>query len=436
MADSTVQESTSRDTQRWEALKRPTPDWFRDAKLGVFIHWGPYSVPAWAEPLGELGTIPPLEWFKHNPYSEWYYNTIRIPGSPAGKHHQEQWGGRPYDDFLDMWQAEAFDPAAVAEEIVAAGADYLVLTTKHHDGVCLWDAPGTGDRNTVKRGPKRDLVQAYADACREQGLRFGTYYSGGLDWHVSPQDPIGLRDDMEITERPLDAAYASYAASHIRDLVDRYSPDVVWNDIDWPDAGKDFGKDGVGTLFEEYYASTPEGVVNDRWQVPHFDFATSEYQNSLDNENEDVWENCRGVGLSFAYNSVEGRQHALSGPEAAKHLVDVVSRGGRLLLGVGPQADGTLPKWQSQILRDLGEWMKGGAEILKGLRPTKRIAEVSASWVRFGVRDGKLLAFVDSDEPVTLPGAEVLTPQWASVRDGQLHLDPQRPGPVVVQLPA
>ena len=127
--------------------------------------------------------------FRHNAYAEWYGNTIRIPGSPAAEHHREVYGDAPYDDFLDAWTAERFDPTAWAELFAAAGASYVIPTTKHHDGIALWDAPGTGTRNTVHRGPRRDLVQEIADAVRAVGLRFGVYYSGGLDWSVSNFPP-------------------------------------------------------------------------------------------------------------------------------------------------------------------------------------------------------------------------------------------------------
>lgn len=423
------------DRQRWDALKRPTPEWFRKAKLGFFIHWGPYSVPAWGEPTGELGTIPPVEWFKHNPYAEWYYNTIRIEGSPAQEHHREVHGGKDYDEFLDDWQAERFDPDALVAELKDAGAAYLVLTTKHHDGVCLWDAPDTQGRNTVARGPRRDLVGAYADACRRVGMRFGAYYSGGLDWHVRPFPPIGLRDDWEITERPLDLEYAAYAAEHVRDLVRRYAPDVLWNDINWPDEGKDFGEHGIGRVFEEYYAAQPDGLVNDRWQVPHADYTTSEYQHLLDAEDASVWENCRGVGLSFGYNAVEGREHALAGAQAIRHLLDVVCRGGRLLFGVGPMADGRLPQWQSQIVAEIGEWMRVAGYLLDDLVPAVEPLEVAGAWVRVGRVGDDLIAFIDADAPVALPAAsELLTPAWGRLDGNLLHLAPKRPGPVAVRL--
>src|SRR6478609_8741406 len=121
---------------------RPTPEWFADSGLGIFVHWGAYSVPAWAEPIGALGAIEDSEfWFAHNPYAEWYFNTIRIEGSPARAHHAEVHGGMPYDDFLDVWRAERFDADEMVQLFARAGARYVVPTTKHHDGITLWEAP-------------------------------------------------------------------------------------------------------------------------------------------------------------------------------------------------------------------------------------------------------------------------------------------------------
>jgi alpha-L-fucosidase len=167
---------------------RLVPEWFTDAKFGIFVHWGAYSVPAWAEPIGALGVVDPDVWFKHNPYAEWYWNTIRIEGSPAQEHHRTTHGGRPYDEFLDEWKAELFDPADWVELFARAGARYVVPTTKHHDGIALWDAPGTGIRNTVHRGPRRDLIADLAAAVRARDLRFGVYYSGGIDWYAGRRD--------------------------------------------------------------------------------------------------------------------------------------------------------------------------------------------------------------------------------------------------------
>ena len=224
----------------WDDLRRPTPGWLPAAKLGIFIHWGPYSVPAWAEPSGALGAVPESEWFKHNAYAEWYFNTIRIPGSPAAQHHHDVYHDAPYDDFLDEWTAAKFDPAAWATLFAEAGASYVVPTTKHHDGVALWDAPGTGTRNTVHRGPRRDLIGEIADAVRAAGLRFGVYYSrrSGLEHHRPAAAHLAPgRPDVATQRRGVQRL----RRVAVRDLIERYQPDVLWNDINWPDAGKRTG---------------------------------------------------------------------------------------------------------------------------------------------------------------------------------------------------
>ena len=410
---------TSADTD-WNRLARPVPQWYRDAKLGIFIHWGAYSVPAWAEPTGELGAVDEATWFRHNAYAEWYWNTIRFDDSPARRHHRETYGDAPYDDFLDAWRAEEFDPADWARLFARAGARYVVPTTKHHDGIALWDAPGTGTRNTVRRGPRRDLVRDLETAVRDAGLRFGVYYSGGLDWSIT--DLPVLDNGAAVRQlRPVDAAYAAYAYAHVRDLVDRYHPDVLWNDIEWPDAGKHGYALGLLELLEHYYATVPDGVVNDRWGDTHRDYETSEYQHHLDSENAAVWENCRGIGLSFGYNQVEDSSHLLDGPALVRHLLDVVSRGGNLLINVGPTASGLVPSGQRTALESLGEWMAVNDRAVHGSRPLdSTVADPSDSpWVRW-TRDSALaFATVGAGGAVVLPArADRLDLTSAALMDG------------------
>ncbi|MDO4259740.1 MAG: alpha-L-fucosidase [Actinomycetaceae bacterium] len=387
---------TTHNSTQWESLTRPTPQWYVDAPLGIFIHWGPYSVPAWAEPHGELGTEANWRtWFTHNAYAEWYFNTIRIPDSPAAQRHRDIYGSLDYDAFLDMWDPVDFDPHAWADLFRRAGADYVIPTTKHHDGVALWDAPETGRRNTVHRGPHRDLVEEIAQATRDAGLRFGVYYSGGLDWHYRPHPPILSQSDVEDLARPKDAEYARYCYVHCMDLIDRYHPDVLWNDIDWPDEGKHFGANGLGTLLQHFYQECPEGVTNDRYGGVHYDFLTSEYQHMSDSEDGAVWENCRGVGLSFGYNRNEGDEHCLTSIQAVRHLVDVVTRGGRLLLNVGPKADGTIPANQVHCLEGIGEWMTRGKAELVGGTPLGTIDDAQG-WARAKAHEDHCALFVDS----------------------------------------
>ena len=432
----------------WSTLKRPLPQWFAQARLGIFIHWGPYSVPAWAEPTGALGAVPEAEWFAHNAYAEWYYNTIRIPDSPASKHHQQVYDGAPYDHFLDAWTTSSFDPQDWARLFAAAGAEYVIPTSKHHDGVALWDAPGTGARNTVYRGPRRDLISEIASAVRAEGLRFGVYYSGGLDWSITNLPPITSAPDLR-ARRPVDAAYNTYAFLHVQDLITRYAPDVLWNDIDWPDAGKRGGRYSLHALFERYYSAVPDGVVNDRWGVAHWDFRTSEYEASRENERAEQWENCRGIGFSFGYNQLENENESLSGYQLAKYLTDVVSRGGRLLLNVGPTARGLIPPAQRQALEELSLWMAKVGPVLRMSSPVppQEARPSEKPWVRWLATPKHLVAVVDAEGVVTLQrdhrGLEVAGTQFLTGQgmvDGageQLRAELRAPehGPTVLSIP-
>ena len=338
-------------------MARPLPNWAQDASLGIFLHWGAYSVPAWAEPTGALGTMPTEQWLIHNPYAEWYANTIRIEGSPAAVRHERVYGGAPYEQFLDEWRAEEYDPVAWARLFASLGADYVIPTTKHHEGITLWDAPGTGRLTTVARGPRRDLLTPLAEAVRGKGMRFGVYYSGGLDWAFEQHPPHTADGHLE-RYRPVGDDYNEYAVRHVDDLVRRFRPDVLWNDINWPDAGKRPGPHSLADLLARYRDAVPDGIVNDRWGAPVEDYRTSEYEHAKGSEIGTGWEQCRGLGFSFGYNQAEDASHTLSPRELARLYADVVSRGGRLLLNVGPTAAGTIPDIQRRTLEGVAEWMR------------------------------------------------------------------------------
>lgn len=417
----------------YERFERPVPEWFRDAKLGIFVHWGAYSVPAWAEPIGALGTIDDTRWYRHNPYAEWYANTIRIAGSPAAEHHRLTYEGRPYDDFLDDWTAEAFDADALVALFAEAGARYVVPTTKHHDGIALWDAPHTGDRNTVARGARRDLVGEFAAATRATGLRFGAYYSGGLDWHAAPAAPI--ESDAQLVV-PAGADYAEYAHDHVVDLIERYRPDLLWGDIGWPTAGHAPGPFSLVDVFDRFYAAAPDGVVNDRWGGVHADFLTSEYEAHRASESAEVWENCRGIGYSFGYNRLEGPEHNLDGPAAIRLFVDVVARGGNLLLNVGPTASGTLPEPQAATLRALGAWNARHGDAVFGSRPLGGAPSSDDPWARWTRTGAHANAVIDASGRVEIAAPEGVDAATAATLDGRAVAAERRGDILVVDVPA
>ena len=326
------------------------PEWYDNCKLGIFVHWGLYSVPAWSEVTWELGAEPSdVEWFTHNPYAEWYLNTLRIPNSPVQKRHYEVYGkDYPYERFTEGFTCEKWDPDAWAALFKEAGAGYVVLTTKHHDGFCLYPSAYT-DYNSMRLGPKRDLMGDLTQAVRAKGLRMGAYYSGLFDWTTYPY-PKTRHGGGEYDNT---FAFADYSYRQATEVVDMYKPSVLWNDIGWPRKGIE----DLPYLFAHYYNNVEGGLINDRWSCPWYDYSTAEYLHgtrSLDKK----WEMCRGLGLSFGYNQTEGPDTVLSGHALVRLLVEYVSHNGNLLINVGPRADGTIPEIQAERLQALGSWLK------------------------------------------------------------------------------
>jgi alpha-L-fucosidase len=384
----------------WESLrKHQTPAWFRDAKLGIFIHWGLYSVPAFAPPAGELGKVDWNKWFYQNPYAEWYLNSLRLPDTPTAQHHAKTYGKDfDYYRFAETFNRDLakWDPAAMAAIFKNAGAQYAVLTTKHHDGFTLWPSRVKHPGGRTGLGASRDLVGELTQAVRAAGLRMGLYYSGGLDWTFQAQ-PIAKMGDLRATI-PQSDEYAQYADAHWRELIERYRPCSLWNDIGFPGADAE-----VVRLFADYYAAVPDGVVNDRFKLapgpnglePRVpcDFRTPEYARVTEIRAR-KWELCRGIGHSFGWNRAETESHYLS-PRALVHLlVDVVSKNGNLLLDVGPEADGAIPLAQRERLAALGAWLDACGDAIFGTRPWRRAEGSTADGVavRFTARGDALYA--------------------------------------------
>jgi alpha-L-fucosidase len=350
---------------------RPLPGWYDDAKFGIFVHWTAATVPAFA-PVGpspfEIAETDGWEAaLARSPYVEWYLNSLTIDGSPVAGYHAEHHPDTAYDDFVATWLAghAGWRPEAWARLFASAGARYVVLVTKHHDGVTLWP---TATPNPHRDGwsATRDLVGDLATAVRAAGLRFGTYYSGGLDWTFGglPITDVGSM----IRAIPQGDEYRRYADAHWRELIDRYRPSVVWNDIGYP-ASAD-----LEALQTYYYDRVPDGVVNDRfrWAAPeeevHADFVTPEYSTTAPADGR-KWESTRGMGSSFGYNRTETPDDYLAVAELVHLVADVVARGGNLLLNVGPMADGRIPWVQAERLLALGWWLDGNGEAIYGTRP-------------------------------------------------------------------
>lgn len=376
----------------WQSVQSHTvPNWYDDCKLGIFVHWGAYAVPAWAPPTCQLGEIDGDEnWFCNNPYAEWYFNSINVRRGPTWEHHKEVWGEDfGYENFAHMWKAEHWDPNAWAELFRTAGAGYVVLTTKHHDGLCLFPSQYT-DYTTVGIGPQRDIMGELTRAVRAKGMKMGAYYSGIIDWRFA-HDPI-FHDSQNFTNACPTYEYADYAYKQVMELIDRYQPSVLWNDIGWPKRGEDM----LPHLLAHYYNTVPEGVIDDRWNGLVRDFSSLEYKFGQVSR-EEKWEMCRGMGLSFGYNAVEDERHLIPKAELISLLVGTVANGGNLLINIGPMADGTIPPNQAERLETLGAWLRVNGEAIYGTRCADRLSETMPSGitVHYTTKNGKLYLLLD-----------------------------------------
>ncbi len=378
----TLAQETYEPTQ--ESLNsRPMPEWFQNAKLGIFIHWGAYSVPGWAPLTGELDEVLAANatadgpgwayWFAHNPYAEWYANSMKIEGSETQMYHAATYGpDYPYDNFVAEFNeaVAAWDPNAWADFFADVGARYVVLTTKHHDGVLLWpsDTPNPARENWQT---SRDLVGELTTAVRDRGMEMGLYYSGGIDWTVVD---LTITDfNTLIAAIPQDEAYADYALAHWRELIEKYQPAVLWNDLGFPQVASP----DLLQLFADYYRAVPGGVVNDRFalgqprEVFHNDFHTQEYA-ELEDIQERTWESTRGMGYSFGYNQLDNETNVLTVDDLVDSFADIVSKNGNLLINIGPRADGSLPELYVTVLNGLGDWLDVNGEAIFDTRPWVR----------------------------------------------------------------
>jgi len=355
--------------------RHPLPAWYDGAKLGIFIHWGLYSVPGWAPLSHPDHDFSSLDYIKYNPYAEWYLNVMRIDGSPTQAYHREHYGADfSYYDFAPVFNRESkkWKPDEMATIFREAGAKYVVLTSKHHEGFTLWPSTTENPSPTLpknERHAERDIVGDLTAAVTRQGLRMGLYYSGGYDWTFNT-GPIEVSKDYEAVKPETDA-YGKYANAQIHELIERYHPSILWNDIDWPKTGKALEVEA------DYYNAVPDGVIDDRFGVAHSDFTSPEYQ-KLDKISAKKWEECRGLGRSFGYNRAEGEAETIAPAELIALLVDIVSKNGNLLLDVGPEADGTIPPVQMERLKALGAWLKQNGEAIYDTTPWTQAVGKSA----------------------------------------------------------
>lgn len=363
----------------WTSLQKyRSPAWYDDAKFGIFIHWGVYSVPAFG--------------------SEWYSRNMYQQGTKEFAHHVATYGPQSkfgYKDFVPMFKAEHFDPKAWAQLFHDAGARYVVPVAEHHDGFAMYDS-ALSDWTAVKQGPKRDVIGELERAVRGQGMRFGVsshraehdwFFDGGRDFDSDVNDPRNAelygpavahlsKDDQNLAD---DWTFVSQAwlddwLARTAELTDKYHPDLIY--FDWWIGHPTF-RNTLPTLLSYYYnqGAKRDGVVVN-YKLGDF----PEGAGTLDIERGQLrgihathWQTDTSIS-NDSWGYVENDTY--KSPTFIIHLLaDVVSKNGNLMLNVGPRADGTIPEGAQDTLRSIGQWLKTNGEAIYGSKPWRTFGE-------------------------------------------------------------
>ncbi len=402
------------------------PEWYKDAKFGIFIHWGVYSVPAFG--------------------SEWYPRKMYDPTTPEFKHHQETYGPVSefgYKDFIPMFKAEKFDAKAWAKLFKESGAKYIMPVAEHHDGFSMYNNPFTR-WNSLNAGPKRDVVGELAEATRAEGLKFAVSSHRAFNWAYffrvegadntnpewfdlySPTQPYlfpGKGDEIFQKDHKhtwvSDEAFRRDWLARTADLVDRYQPDIIWFDFG---IGRD--KNGTTASNDHYelnkkFAAYCYNKAAERGQEFTINYKWNAYEDGeamLDIERgklagirPDLWQTDTSVSYT-SWGYVTNHEYKPVNV-MVDDLIDIVSKNGVLLLNIGPKADGTIPDREQEQLREIGAWLKVNGEGIYSSRPWKIFGEGPTSNaegahqehtqkgytpedIRFTTRDGAVYAFL------------------------------------------
>jgi len=373
----------------WESLKAyRVPEWYLDAKFGIFIHWGVYAVPAFSN-----------EWYPRNMYQE---------DSAEHKHHRARYGDLKtfgYKDFIPHFKAVKWDPDRWAELFKRSGARYVVPVAEHHDGFPMYDCSFT-DWSAAKMGPKRDIVGELAKAIRRQRLHFGLSSHRAEHWwfmHTTLESDVydpryaGLYAPAQPENVPPSQEYLKDWLARTCELVDKYRPELVWFDwwIEKPEFAPYLRK--FAAFYYNRAAGWGRGVaINYKNEAfPEGTAVLDIERGRLDHIREGFWQTDTSVGKrSWGYIQDEDYKTV---NDLVDELVDIVSKNGCLLLNIGPRADGTIPKEQEWILLGIGEWLKVNGEAIYGTRPWRVFGEGPTHVVAGSFGESKSPSFTAED---------------------------------------
>jgi len=373
------------------------PEWYKDAKFGIFIHWGVYSVPGFG--------------------SEWYPRNMYLQDSPAFKHHIETYGPQSrfgYKDFIPLFTAEQFDPDHWANLFRKAGAQFVVPVAEHHDGFPMYNC-GFSEWNAVRMGPKRDIIGELAAAVRRQWLVFGLsshraehwwFFHDGMTFDSDVQDPryVGLYGPAQPKTLQPNEEFLDDWLARTCELVDKYQPQLVWFDwwIEEPafrpylqqfaayyyNRGAQWGR---GVAINYKHNAYPEGTAV-------FDIERGQ----LADMRPYFWQTDTSVSKN-SWGYVEHQDYK-SVDSIVDDLVDIVSKNGALLLNIGPHPDGTIPQPEEEILLGIGNWLAVNGAAIYGTRPWKVFGEGPTRVVGGRFNDTKRPTFTSQDIRFTTRG--------------------------------
>ena len=379
--------------QRPEARGDPRLDWWRDAKFGLFIHWGLYAIPAGIWRGQEVPGI-----------GEWIMQRARIPV------HE-------YEPLARQFNPVHFDAATWVSLAKAAGQKYLVITSKHHDGFCLFDSALT-EYNIVDGTPfGRDPMQELAAECARQGIKFGFYYSQTQDWHHPDGD--GNDWDYDETKQDFDSYIRTYVAPQVRELLTNYGPIAVL----WFDTPKGITREQSLFLLDLVHQIQPDCLVCGRLGNALGDYASAG-DNKIPGQAVDAdWETPATINDTWGYKVNDHNWKSTT--DLLRKLVDIVSKGGAYLLNVGPTAEGIIPQPSVERLLAMGNWLQANGEAIYGTRPGPI---QGLDWLRTTIKPGRLYLHI-----FEWPAGGMLAIPGIEGRQAYLLSDPQqRPLPLGV----
>ncbi len=400
----------------WQSLEAyQVPGWYRDAKFGIFIHWGVYSVPAFD--------------------SEWYPRNMYLAKESAFKHHIATFGPQSkfgYKDFIPRFTAEHFDARHWAEVFRKSGAKYVVPVAEHHDGFPMYDCSFT-EWSAAKMGPKRDIVGELAAAVRAEGLHLGAsshraehwwFYNGGMSFNSDVKDPryAAFYGPAKPDKTQPDEAYLNDWLARTTEIVDKYQPELIWFDwwIEQPVFQPYLQK--FAAFYYNRGAEWKRGVaINYKHKsFPERAAVLDIERGQLDKLRPIFWQTDTSIGeKSWGY--IEGEKFRTT-DFLISELVDIVSKNGTLLLNIGPRPDGTIPEPVEKTLLDLGQWLSVNAEAIYGTRPWKVYGEGPTKVVGGSFKDTAGHSFTAQDIRFTTKGDTLYAIALAWPQDRKLTI--------------